>query len=47
MHGTLFEGDFGYGTVALLPLYHPAVGLYNPNMRSVLFEDFRKLEQFI
>jgi uracil-DNA glycosylase family 4 len=46
MHGHLFEGDFGYGKVKLLPLYHPAVGLYNPNMRSVMFEDFKKLEQF-
>lgn len=46
MHGNLFEGDFGYGNVKLLPLYHPAAGLYNPNMRGVMFEDFKKLEQF-
>lgn len=46
MHGQLFEGDFGYGKVKLLPLYHPAVGLYNPNMRGVLFEDFKQLERF-
>ena len=46
MHGQLFEGDFGYGPVKLLPLYHPAVGLYNPNMKVVLFEDFKKLEPF-
>lgn len=47
MHGELFEGDFGYGKISLLPLYHPAVGLYNPNMKSVMFEDFKKLEHFI
>ncbi len=46
MHGEVFEGDFGYGKAALLPLYHPAFGLYNPNMRGVMFEDFKKLEQF-
>jgi uracil-DNA glycosylase family 4 len=46
MHGELFEGDFGYGPVKLLPLYHPAVGLYNPNMRGAMFEDFKKLEAF-
>lgn len=46
MHGELFEGDFGYGKVHLLPLYHPAFGLYNPNMRVFLFQDFKKLEQF-
>jgi len=47
IHGQLFEGDFGYGRVKLLPLYHPAVALYNPNMRVVLLEDFKKLQQFI
>lgn len=47
MHGQLFEGDFGYGKVMLLPLYHPAVALYNPNMRVVLLEDFKKLSSFI
>lgn len=46
MHGQLFEGEMDYGKVNLLPLYHPAVGLYNPNMKVVLFEDFKKLEQF-
>lgn len=46
MHGQLFEGDFGYGKVALLPLYHPAVGLYNPNMRGTMFEDFKQLKRF-
>lgn len=46
MHGQLFDGDFGYGNVKLLPLYHPAVALYNPNMRAVLFEDFKKVALF-
>lgn len=26
-----------------LPLYHPAVALYDPRKREVLFEDFRKI----
>jgi len=26
-----------------VPLYHPAVALYNPDMESVLFEDFNRL----
>lgn len=47
MHGELFEGDFGYGRVLLLPLYHPAVALYNPKMKTVLFADFKKVEQFM
>jgi uracil-DNA glycosylase len=47
MHGMPFQGDFGYGTVQLLPLYHPAAALYNPKMKSVLFEDFKKVSSFI
>lgn len=47
MHGTLFDGDFGYGKVMLLPLYHPAVGLYNPNMKAVLFKDFEQVKKYI
>lgn len=27
----------------LLPLYHPAVGLYNPNMMPILQDDFKKV----
>jgi DNA polymerase len=47
MHGKLFDGEFPWGKVKLLPLYHPAVGLYNPNMKEVMFEDFKKLKEFI
>ncbi|MDQ5962724.1 MAG: uracil-DNA glycosylase [Patescibacteria group bacterium] len=47
MHGQLFEGDFGYGKVKLLPLYHPAVALYNGSMKKTLLEDFTTLAQFI
>lgn len=47
MHGKLFEGDLGYGKVKLLPLYHPAVALYNGSMKKVLLEDFKQLKQFI
>lgn len=46
MHGQLFEGDFGYGKVKLLPLYHPAVALYNGGMKKTLLDDFQKLKIF-
>ena len=45
MHGKVFEGDFGYGKVTLVPLYHPASGLYNPKLRPILFEDFKVLKK--
>ena len=47
MHGKTFEGDLGYGKIALLPLYHPAVGLYNPGKRPELFADFAIIKKFI
>ena len=28
-------------------MYHPAVALYNPNLREVLKEDFKKLKNFL
>jgi uracil-DNA glycosylase len=37
----------GLPKISLLPLYHPAVALYNPNMRQVLQEDFMIIQKFI
>lgn len=47
MHGKVFEGKLSYGKVVLLPLYHPAVGLYNPNKRPELFSDFSVIKKFV
>jgi len=47
MHGQLFDGEIGGRKVKLLPLYHPAVGLYNGGMKGTLFEDFKQLQQFV
>lgn len=41
IHGTFKK----VGKLVVVPMYHPAVALYNPNMRTVLFEDFKKLPQ--
>lgn len=48
IHGKIFE----LGTVPakkglfLIPLYHPAVAIYNPNMKEILKKDFKILEKF-
>lgn len=47
MHGQLFEGEIDGKKITLLPLYHPAVGLYNGGMKGTLFEDFKVLKKFI
>ena len=43
MHGRIFEAKAAYGLVYLLPLYHPAVAMYNPNVKDELKKDFEAL----
>jgi DNA polymerase len=47
MHGNLYKGKLSYGKVDILPLYHPAVALYNGGMKKQLFEDFKQVKKFI
>lgn len=47
MHGKLFEVEAPFGKVSLMPLYHPAVALYNGGMKETLLEDFQKLKKII
>ena len=46
LHGKRLKAQASYGEVVLVPLYHPAVALYNRSQRSTLEEDFRALQQF-
>lgn len=46
MHGRIFEAKTSYGTVKIIPLYHPAVAVYNSNMKEALMEDFKILKDF-
>ncbi|MGC9105247.1 MAG: type-4 uracil-DNA glycosylase [Thermoprotei archaeon] len=43
VRGQPFEVDFGYGSVTVFPTLHPAAVLYNPRLRELFEEDFRKL----
>lgn len=45
-HGKSYETDFSYGKVKIIPLYHPAVALYNGGMRETLLKDFKVLRNF-
>jgi DNA polymerase len=42
IHGKVFEGK-----QTVIPFYHPAVALYNPNMRDVLKKDFEILKKYV
>jgi len=46
-HGQVFEAKVSYGTVKIIPLYHPAVAIYNRNTKDVLEEDFKTLTSLI
>lgn len=43
-HGKVFETEMEYGPVTFIPLYHPAVAVYNRGMREALEADFRAIE---
>ena len=36
-----------FGSRVVVPMFHPAAALYNPNKRPVLHEDFSRLPGFI
>jgi len=46
MHGTVFTAAASYGEVRIVPLYHPAVAVYNASTKDTLVGDFAVLKQF-
>ena len=44
MHGQFFQAKTSYGSVKILPLYHPAAAIYNRALLDTLKEDFQKLK---
>ncbi|OGN31613.1 MAG: hypothetical protein A3J01_01080 [Candidatus Yanofskybacteria bacterium RIFCSPLOWO2_02_FULL_45_18] len=46
IHGKIFEAETSYGKIKIAPLYHPAVAVYNSNMKTALKDDFKALSQF-
>jgi len=46
MHGGSFLARTSYGEVTVIPLYHPAVAIYNSHSKDTLIEDFKILKKF-
>lgn len=46
MRGNIFEAETSYGKVKIIPLYHPAVAIYNRTTKDVLISDFQILKLF-
>ena len=44
IHGQVFEAKADFGPIKIIPLYHPAVVVYNKNMEEVLKNDFKILK---
>ena len=45
IHGKIFFGKTDYGKVKIIPLYHPAVAVYNVKMFPALKNDFKLIIQ--
>lgn len=43
IHGKRFE----YYGLQLIPMYHPAAGLYNPDLEETMKKDMQKIEEYI
>lgn len=46
LHGKVLPVTVSYGTLNIVPLYHPAVALYNGRMKETLEKDFQILKEF-
>lgn len=45
LHGQRLEAHTSYGTISVVPLYHPAVALYTAGQRDTLMADFQMVRQ--
>ncbi|MEK7525494.1 MAG: uracil-DNA glycosylase [Patescibacteria group bacterium] len=46
MRGQILDAKAGYGPIKIIPLYHPAVAVYNRDMKETLQSDFGILKPF-
>ncbi|MBM3206723.1 MAG: uracil-DNA glycosylase [Candidatus Staskawiczbacteria bacterium] len=46
IHGKVFDAECSYGKVKIIPLYHPAVALYQNSLKSQMFEDFSLIKNY-
>lgn len=45
IHGKVFSAETSYGSIKIIPLYHPAVAVYGTN-KEILKKDFAVLKEF-
>lgn len=47
IHGKVFETEASYGEIKVIPLYHPAVAIYNNKTKDTLLDDFKVLKDLV
>lgn len=47
LHGKPLAAQTTYGPVIIVPLFHPAVALYNLDRRETLLHDFKVVKQYL
>lgn len=48
IHGRIFRAQTSYGKIIfIMPLYHPAVAVYNANMKDILKADIKALQGIV
>lgn len=47
MHGKNFTSQMSYGQAHIVPLFHPAVALYNGSTKEILKKDFKQLKKLM
>lgn len=47
IHGQVLEANTPCGTIKIVPLFHPAAALHNPDLRPQLFGDFEIIKELL
>lgn len=43
IHGQVFQAEAPYGKVKIIPMYHPAAGIYHGETKKQMFEDYKQV----
>jgi len=46
-HGLAMVARASYGSMMIIPFYHPAASIYNQHLKETLFKDFKILKEYI
>ncbi|MDO8658396.1 MAG: uracil-DNA glycosylase [Candidatus Levybacteria bacterium] len=46
LHGKVLDAKASFGQIKIIPLYHPAVAIYNAKSKDILIKDFQALKFF-